>query len=403
MSGTASTQVLVAGAGPVGMIAALALARGGFSTVLAGPPASEADRRTTAVMAPSLAFLATMGLQDDAFEGAAPLKTMRIVDATGRLVRSPTVTFHAAEIGESRFGLNIPNRLLNAALERAVSAEAGIDRVEKPVNDWNLSDLAGEAVFAGGEKIAAQLVVAADGRNSQAREAAGIRARRHELPQAAFVVSFSHARPHGGCSTEFHTEDGPFTQVPLPGDRSSLVWVTKPAHAQELLALDAETLALRIEERMQSMLGKISVEDGRQVYPLAEISASPVARSRVALVGEAAHVFPPIGAQGLNLGIRDVEDVVAAATAHRNDPGSSAAQNAYARRRLGDVTARSGLVNLLNRSLLSSFLPAQIARTAGLTAMREIGPLRTFAMREGLRPGSGFSSLFLRSREQVGR
>ncbi|MBO6725174.1 MAG: UbiH/UbiF family hydroxylase [Rhizobiaceae bacterium] len=403
MSGTASTQVLVAGAGPVGMIAALALARAGFSTVLAGPPASEADRRTTAVMAPSLAFLAILGLQDSAFEGAAPLKTMRIIDATSRLVRSPTVTFHAAEIGESRFGLNIPNRLLNAVLERAVAAEAGITRVEKPVNDWNLGDLAAEAVFADGEMIASQLVVAADGRNSPARDAAGIRARRHELPQAALVVSFSHARPHGGSSTEFHTEDGPFTQVPLPGDRSSLVWVTKPANAQELLALDGETLALRIEERMQSMLGKISVEDGRQVYPLAEISASPVARSRVALVGEAAHVFPPIGAQGLNLGIRDVEDVVAAVTAHRDDPGSSAALNAYARRRLGDVTARSGLVNLLNRSLLSSFLPAQIARTAGLTAMREIGPLRTFAMREGLRPGSGFYSLFPRSREQVDR
>ena len=403
MAGTSSTQILVAGAGPVGMIAALALAQAGFAPVLVGPRAPAADRRTTAIMAPSLGFLATLGLGDDEFPGAAPLKTMRIIDATGRLIRSPTVTFHAAEIGEARFGLNIPNTVLNAALERAVAAQSSISRIEKPVSSWALSESQAEAVLEGGDTIAAQLVVAADGRNSPAREAAGIRARRHELPQAAFVLSFAHERPHGGCSTEFHTEDGPFTLVPLPGNRSSLVWVTKPANARELLAMDSDELAIQVEERMQSMLGKVTIEDGRQVYPLAEISASPVARSRVALAGEAAHVFPPIGAQGLNLGIRDVEDLAATAAAHRDDPGATAALNAYARRRLADVAARSGLVNLLNRSLLSSLLPAQIARSAGLTAMREIGPLRNLAMREGLRPGSGFSSLFRKSREQISR
>lgn len=403
MSHPASTQILVAGAGPVGMIAALALARAGFDAALVGPPAPKDDRRTTAIMAPSLAYLSTLGLDDGSFAGAAPLRTMRIIDATSRLVRSPTVTFHAAEIGETRFGLNIPNVVLNAALEQAVSEQAGVVRVETTVTAWNLNDSYAQAVLEDGATIRSRLVVAADGRNSPAREAAGIAARRRELPQAALVLSFAHERPHGGCSTEFHTEDGPFTQVPLPGDRSSLVWVTKPDNARELLALGNEELALRIEERMQSMLGKIAIEGDRQVYPLAEVSASPVARARVALAGEAAHVFPPIGAQGLNLGIRDVEDIAAAAQAHRDDPGARAALDAYARTRLGDVTARSGLVNLLNRSLLSSFLPAQIARSAGLTAMREIGPLRNLAMREGLRPGSGFSSLFRSSWEQVGR
>jgi 2-octaprenyl-6-methoxyphenol hydroxylase len=403
MTERSETGILVAGAGPVGMIAALALARQGFEVVLAGPRAPAEDRRTTAVMAPSLAFLATLGFDDASFEGAAPLVSMRIVDATRRLVRSPTVDFRAAEIGESRFGLNIPNTVLNAALEKAVKAENAIRRVERPVVSWNLGTVAAEAVLDGGTTISAPLAVAADGRNSKAREAAGINARRHDLPQAAIVFSFEHERGHGGCSTEFHTEDGPFTQVPLPGDRSSLVWVTKPATARELLALDDVELALRVEAQMQSMLGKVTIEPGRQIYPLAEISASPVARSRVALVGEAAHVFPPIGAQGLNLGIRDVEDIAAVAVLHRNDPGSPQALNAYARRRLGDVAARSGLVNLLNRSLLSNLLPAQFARSAGLAAMRSIAPLRNLAMREGLRPGSGFSSIFRRSGEQVRR
>lgn len=403
MASKASTEILVAGAGPVGMIAAIALARGGFRVVLAGPRAPADDRRTTAIMAPSLAFLATLGLDDSAFDGAAPLAAMRIVDATSRLIRSPTVNFRAAEIGEARFGLNIPNAVVNAALEKAVAAESAITRIEQPITAWNLTETAAEATFEDGSGVSALLAIAADGRNSPARAAAGIKTHRHELPQAAFVLSFAHERPHGGCSTEFHTEDGPFTQVPLPGDRSSLVWVTKPATASELMDLGDDELALRVEQMMQSMLGKVTLEPGRQIYPLAEMSALPVARSRVALVGEAAHVFPPIGAQGLNLGIRDVEDMVSIATEHSGDPGAPTAIDAYARRRLGDIAARSGMVNLLNRSLLSSFLPAQIARSAGLAAMRNIAPLRNLAMREGLRPGSGFSSLFSRSREQVGR
>ena len=403
MAGSLDTQILVAGAGPVGMIAALAFARNGFETVLAGPAATADDRRTTAIMAPSLAYLTTLGLDDTALEGAAALRVMRIIDATRRLIRSPTVSFHAAEIGESRFGLNVPNRLLNAVLEKAVDAEPAITRITTPVAAWALGPSSATASLENGQRVIARLAVAADGRNSPARAAAGMKTRRRELPQAALVLSFAHERGHGGCSSEFHTEHGPFTQVPLPGNRSSLVWVTEPAEAQALLELDDAALSLRIEAQMQSMLGKVGVEAGRQIYPLAEISASPVAGSRVALVGEAAHVLPPIGAQGLNLGIRDVEDIVAVAAQFRDDPGAQAALDSYAQRRAGDIAARSGLVNLLNRSLLSSFLPAQLARSAGLAALRDIAPLRGFAMREGLRAGSGFSSLFGRSREQVGR
>src|SRR5690606_17615925 len=120
-----------------------------------------------------------------------------------------------------------------------------------------------------GGAIAARLAVAADGRMSPAREAAGITLRPAPTGQAALVLNFGHARSHGDASTEFHTEHGPFTQVPLPGRRSSLVWVTRPAYAEELSALDDAELSRLIEERMQSMLGRVEVEPGRQVYPLA--------------------------------------------------------------------------------------------------------------------------------------
>jgi 2-octaprenyl-6-methoxyphenol hydroxylase len=151
------------------------------------------------------------------------------------------------------------------------------------------------------------------------------------------------------------------------------------------------------------MLGRVTVEPGRQVYPLAATLALSHARSRVALVGEAAHVFPPIGAQGLNLGIRDVADLVDAVVKYPDDPGSTAALSAYASRRRPDIFARTGAVNVLNQSLLSDFLPAQLARGTVLTALNAFSPLRAFFMREGLQTGSGFRAFGSTVREQIRR
>ena len=116
-----------------------------------------------------------------------------------------------------------------------------------------------------------RLAVAADGRDSLARQAAGIATSARSYPQSALVLNFGHSRGHGFISTEFHTETGPFTQVPLPGNRSSLVWVVKPETAEELAALDDAALSVRVEQKMQSMLGRVSVEPGRQVYPLSAL------------------------------------------------------------------------------------------------------------------------------------
>ena len=250
-----------------------------------------------------------------------------------------------------------------------------------------------EAALETGGTVTAKLAAAADGRRSPAREAAGIAVKFWEAGQSALVLNFSHARPHDDTSTEFHTEDGPFTQVPLPGRRSSLVWVTRRRRAGELAALPEAELSRLVEERMQSMLGRVEVEPGRQVYPLASALPRRFADRRVALVGEAAHIFPPIGAQGLNLGIRDAEDLTKVALRHAADPGAAAALAAYDRARRPDILARSSAVDMLNRSLLSDLLPAQAARAAGLSLLRVTPPLRAFFMREGLRTGGGFAGL----------
>lgn len=249
-----TTDIIVAGTGPAGLISALALAKSGFAVSLVGPPVATGDLRTTALMKPSLDVLAGFGIGEAIEAGAAPLRTMRIVDGTDRLVRSPTLTFRAAEIGEELFGLNIPNAHLVSVLDRAVRAEKAIARVETLVERWLPGDdaiLAGlGAGLADDGTITARLAVAADGRNSPARQAAGIEIASRPTGQAALVLTFVHARPHHDISTEFHTGHGPFTQVPLPGDRSSLVWVTTPQRAAELVEMpDAE------ESRARSRTG----------------------------------------------------------------------------------------------------------------------------------------------------
>jgi 2-octaprenyl-6-methoxyphenol hydroxylase len=282
---------------------------------------------------------------------------------------------------------------MNSALDRAAGAASGIRRIESLIEEWKPAAERIVARPAGKSGIAARLAVAADGRDSPARKAAGlsILTRRHK--QSAFIATFAHDRAHGDISTEFHTETGPFTIVPLPNNRSSLVWVVRPDEAEDLLRLDDSTLSRRVEERMQSMLGKIRVDGPRQVYPLSSGIPSAFAANRIALVGEAAHVFPPIGAQGLNLGVRDAADLSSIAAAHRADPGSDAALRAYDSARRPDILARASAVAILNQSLLSGFLPLQLMRGAGLGLLAGFSPLRSLFMREGMKPGSGFSAL----------
>jgi len=396
-------KVLIAGTGPAGLIAALGMADAGLAVRLVGPRPSEGDLRTTALMSPALAYLDDLGLLDAIRREAAPLRAMRIVDGTRRLVRSPVVMFHASEIGEEHFGLNVPNTVLTAALAARVEATPAIDWRRDLVAAWQIGEDSITARLAAGDTVCADLAVAADGRMSPARAAAGIRTTTRSYDQSALVVTFAHSRPHSFISTEFHTETGPFTQVPLPGNRSSLVWVVEPRTARELAALDAEALSARIEERMQSMLGRVTVDSPTQVYPLSVTLPSAFGANRVALVGEAAHMFPPIGAQGLNLGIRDVQQIVEIAAANRDDPGGPAALRAYDAKRRPDILARTGAVSLLNRSLLSDMLPAQLARSAGLGMLGAFAPLRSLFMREGLRPGSGFAALLSPSRKEIGR
>lgn len=382
---------IVVGGGPAGLTAAISLAEGGIQTVLVGLRPAKADNRTTALLSGSVAALDTLGVWSMCADKAAALHTMRIVDDTGRLWRAPEVKFSADEIGLDAFGHNIENRHLIDALAKRARNLPALSIVEDEVVAVSTKADAVAVNLNGGQSLLAQIVIGADGRQSLCRGAAGITTREHRYPQTAMTLCLSHSRPHHDTSTEFHTPSGPFTLVPLPGNRSSLVWALDPATADEISALDDPTLAARIEQASHSILGKLQVESGRGMFPLTVSTALRFAAERIALVGEAAHVLPPIGAQGLNLGLRDAatvaELVVAAARAGR-DVGGADVMSVYDRMRRADVGSRAIAIDLLNRSLLSDFLPVQGARGLGLYLLDRIGPLRRAVMREGVAPAA---------------
>lgn len=383
-------DIAVVGEGLAGSIAALALARAGRKVALVAPVTERSDHRTTALMDQSIRFIDSLGIWEPLQEEAAPLSVMQILDGTKRLFRAPPAQFRAADLSLYAFGYNIPNAKLLATLRDALSAEPNLQRIDASAEQITPSADLVSINLSSGETLEADLVIGADGRNSSVREAAGISTRRWAYSQTAVVLNFTHERPHGNTSTEFHTETGPFTQVPLPGNRSSLVWVVKPAEAERLLQLDTDSLSREVEARMQSMLGKVSVEPGAEAWPLSSLMANRFGKGRIALIGEAGHAFPPIGAQGLNLSLRDIITLVDllktnAATIIPADFGDR-----FNRQRRGDVMTRTFGVDLLNRSLLSDFLPMQIARAAGLHMLSAIGPLRNILMREGIEPGRSF-------------
>ncbi len=378
--------MVVVGAGAVGLAAALAFSRAGFATGLVGPAPERRDGRTAALLETSLAFLRGLGLGAALSEASQPLRTLRIVDDTESLFRPPPVEFRAAEIGLESFGRNIENGALVHLLASAVRAD---DRVA-----WHpelAAGLSGDAFdrlrLAGGSALSASLIVAADGRKSRLRDEAGLEARETRYPQVALTTILSHERDHRDVSTEFHTGSGPFTLVPLPGRRSSLVWVNRPPLAERLVSLSDSDLAGAVEARSHRILGRIAIDGPRGIVPLSTLRVGQLHRGRLALAGEAAHAVPPIGAQGLNLGFADIEallELASAARAGGQDIGGPTTLARYQQARLRDVQMRTAAVDGLNRALLSGLLPIDMARGFGLGLLARVGPLRRAVMRAGL-------------------
>jgi 2-octaprenyl-6-methoxyphenol hydroxylase len=387
-------DVLIAGAGLTGLSAAFGMAKAGFDVVCCGGTERTGRGRTVALLDQSVAFLDSLGLWASLQSRAAPLRSLRLIDDTGGFFPPRPVEFHAAEIGLDAFGWNIENDLMAEALAAAVAQSPRVERVAAGVAAYDFSADAVRAKFEDGREISARLAIGADGRDSKARRAAGLEARLHRYPQTALTAHLAHRLPHDDFSTEFHTRGGPFTLVPLPAsaaepNRSSLVWVMGHEEARRRAALDDEALAREIERQAHALLGAIRIQGERGFFPMVRQTVPKIVGERLALVGDAAHVLPPIGAQGLNLGLRDVAAIIAGAVeacADGRDIGGPQTLAAYESARRADVILRTGAVDGLNRSLLTRFAPIDVARGAGLAALSAVGPLRRLVMRAGLGP-----------------
>jgi 2-octaprenyl-6-methoxyphenol hydroxylase len=389
-----SCDVLVAGTGLAGLTAAIAFAQAGFDVVSCGADQRIGRGRTVAMLDRSVAYLDSLGLWPAIWPDAAPLRTLRILDDTGALFPPRPVEFHSTEIGLDAFGSNVENDRMASALAREAARTPGLQRMSHAVAHFDFSGESALARLDDGRLVACALVIGADGRDSRARRSAGLPARDRRYPQSALTALLTHRLPHRDTSTEFHTRNGPFTLVPLPAKeaaphRSSLVWLMSDEEARRRETLEASALEREIELQARSILGAMRLEGPPGVFPMSRKIVPRITFERLALVGDAAHAFPPIGAQGLNLGLRDVEAIVACAVEARGealDIGGEAALLSYERARRSDIALRAGFVHGLNQALLTRFAPVDFTRAAGLAAIGAIGPLRRFVMREGVAP-----------------
>jgi 2-octaprenyl-6-methoxyphenol hydroxylase len=380
---------IVAGAGPAGLAAACLLAVEGRTVGLAAEKSGDAgDPRTVALMSPAIRMLEYIGVWPAGLrEQTQPLNKLRLVDDTGSAIKAPTITFDPAELGQEAFGWNIPLGLLIPALSTRAEA-LGVTLLGANAASARPARASIGLTLTTGDTHAARVILAADGRCSVLRQAAGIKTNRWAYDQMALATSFGHSGPHDGISTEYHKQAGPFTTVPMPGNRSALVWMERPARAEALMALSDRELATEIQLGTHGELGLISNVGPRRLFPMEGLVARDFARNRIILVGEAAHVVPPIGAQGLNMSLRDAAQA-ADLMEGEEDPGNPDILHDYDRLRRRDIQPRQQVIDLMNRSLLSGYVLLEGGRAIGLNLISRFGPLRRAVMGYGLAPSSG--------------
>lgn len=392
-----TTDILISGGGVAGLTAAAALGSAGFRVICVDPtpPVTEAgaagaDLRTTAFLQPSVGVLERAGLWQRLVPHAAPLQIMRIIDAGGpepvaRLVKD----FDASEISEAPFGWNLPNWLLRREM---VARLADLPNVSFRPGVGFSRMLARESealvTLTDGSQIAARLVVGADGRNSPVREALGISARTTRYGQKALAFAVSHDLPHGNVSTEVHRSGGPFTLVPLP-DRdgkpaSAVVWMETGTEVARLAALPVPTFEAEMTARSTGILGALRLASRLSVWPMISQIAARMSGPRAVLMAEAAHVVPPIGAQGLNMSLADLTCLTGLLDQHPEDPGQPAVTEAYHKARHLEVQARVTGIDLLNRASMAGDPALRDLRAKALNALYSARPVRQILMRAGL-------------------
>jgi len=380
-------DVVIAGGGLNGTALALALASGGHEVVLVDPLAAETradpgfDGRAYALALASVRLLAALGLWGRVADRAQPILGIRTADGRPGEAPSPLfLGFDDGEIDDGPMGQMVEDRVLRPALLAAVAeAPRIVHRAGVAVTGHAPGPGGVTLALSDGGALRAQLLVAADGRDSALARAAGIGRVGHGYGQTALVAAVSHERPHGGIAHQLFLPAGPLAILPLPGNRASIVWSERDAIARALAAADDATFLAALRPRFGGFLGEIALAGGRFAYPLRLSLAERMVAPRLALAGDAAHGVHPVAGQGLNLGLRDVAalaEVLTEARRRGEDIGAPDVLAGYERWRRADNVAMGLGMDAVTRLFSNDNPLARLGRDLGLGAVARLPGLR---------------------------
>lgn len=396
-------DMCIIGGGIPGLTLAAILAGSGLSIVVAeagpaapplkdvNPPPLSNDSRTAALMGGSIDTLSAAGVWDLLKTRGTPLERMSVVDDSAFPAGEADMieqTFAAYELERDAFGYNLPLSVMRAALTEKLKKYKNIRIFDHaPLESFTVNGATVDMTLGNRQKLRSRLLIGCDGRNSSVRERAGIRAKRRSYGQHAITCLIKHTKPHDNASTEFHRPGGPFTIVPMQGNTSAIVWVEKDADAESYMKLRKQDFTLSLQDRTRSRIGKIELLSNPSSWPLEYLRSEKLTAPRIALAAEAAHVISPIGAQGLNLSLRDIKTLASIIQKTNElglDIGSFTTLDEYERARHSDVISRSLTIDMANQAVASDSVTVRHLRRLTLRALSLPGPWRQMVMKKGL-------------------
>ncbi|GAA6147196.1 FAD-dependent monooxygenase [Pseudooceanicola nitratireducens] len=386
------SDILIVGGGLNGPATALALAHAGLtSTVIDALPAAprqdqDFDGRSYALALASVRLLRRIGVWDHVADHSQPMLEIKVTDGRAGETPSPFLMhFDHAEIEEGPMGHMVEDRYLRRALMDAMEANPRITVLNGETVVAQDTDGAARVTLASGRVLTGSLLIGCDGRRSGTAERAGIKRTGWDYGQTALVCAIQHEKPHNGVAHQFFLPPGPLAILPLPGNRSSIVWSESAANAAAFQALSDDDYLTVLRPRFGDFLGDISLAGKRFTYPLSLTVADSFIADRLALVGDAAHGMHPIAGQGLNAGLRDIgalAQVLGEARARGEDVASILVLRRYQEWRRFDTASLAMATDLSNRLFSSDNPLLRMARDIGMGAINATPRLRRTFIRE---------------------